>query len=87
MEKLEKNGKTYYMVHLINAPESYSVSDPVPAPVENVTVKIDVEGTVKSYAISPDFGPDNSFAYAQGDSILLIPGVKQWTVAVFEVAQ
>ncbi|MBQ7256945.1 MAG: hypothetical protein IJS60_04560 [Abditibacteriota bacterium] len=87
VQKLEKNGKTYYMVHLINAPESYSVSDPIPAPVENVTVKIDVEGTVKSYAISPDFGPDNSFAYAQGDSILLIPGVKQWTVAVFEVAQ
>ena len=85
VQKLEKDGKTYYMVHLINAPESYSVSDPVPAPVENVMVKIDVPGQIKSYAISPDFGPDNSFVYAQGNNTLIIPSVKQWTVAVFEV--
>ncbi len=85
VQKLEKEGKTYYMVHIINAPESYSVHDPVPAPVENVTVKIDVPGHVKSYAISPDFGPENGFVYAQGDSTLLIPSVKQWTVAVFEL--
>ena len=85
VQKLEKDGKTYYMVHLINAPESFSVSDPVPAPVENVTVKINVPGQVKSYAISPDFALDNSFVYAEGDSTLLIPSVKQWTVAVFEM--
>ena len=85
VQKLEKDGKTYYMVHLINAPESFSASDPVPAPVQNVTVSLNTDRKVRAYATSPDFGYDNSFVYAQNSTgSITVPEIRQWTCVIFE---
>ena len=78
------------MIHLINAPENYSASGAVPAPVNNIKVSLKETGkTVKAYVLSPDYGYD-SFAKnldvkEENGFSVTVPEVKQWSVVVFEI--
>jgi len=89
-KKVEKDGTKYYMIHLINAPENYSASGVVPAPVDNIKVSLKETGkSVKAYVLTPDYGYD-SFAKnldvkEENGFSVTVPEVKQWSVVVFEI--